>query len=92
MIDLHMHIWGGFFPKRGPPNWSCTTVSREVCDFLAREENHVLNLVQYPYMGMDWRGSFNILFTIVKPPDERGNIIFVTSPSPTEGHYGVEYS
>jgi hypothetical protein len=53
----------------------CTPVGRDVCDFLAREDNLVLDIVQYPYVGMDWRGCPNILFTTIEPPDERGNII-----------------
>jgi hypothetical protein len=65
------------FPKKGQLEFPITPVGRDVCDLLAREDNPVLDIVQYPYMGMDWRGCPNILFTTVEPPDERGNIIIM---------------
>jgi hypothetical protein len=43
--------------------------------FFARQENLVLDLVQYPYMGMDWRGCPNILFIQYEPPYDRGDIV-----------------
>ena len=74
MFDVCMGMWGKLFSKRGPPKWPCILVNREICDFLAKEDNIILDLV---YVGMDWRGFPNILFTIVEPLDERGNIIIM---------------
>jgi hypothetical protein len=73
---MYAHV-GVVVSQEGPAEWLCTLVGREICDFLAGEDNHVLDLVQYPYMGMDWRGCPNILFTIDEPTYERGNIIIM---------------
>ena len=60
-IDARMHVWGELFPKRGQSEWSCSLVDKDVCDLLASEDDcDVLDLVLYPYMGMDWRGCANI--------------------------------
>jgi len=77
MTDARMHMWGKLFPKRSQPGCLCTLIDREICDFLAQEENFVLNVVQYPYVGMDWRGCANILFTTDEPLDDRGNIFIM---------------
>jgi hypothetical protein len=53
MFDVHMCMWGKLFPKSGPLEWPCTLVHREVCDFLARKENPILDVVQYADVGMD---------------------------------------
>ena len=59
--DAHMHMWGKLFPKRGQLEWLCSAVDKDVCDFLASEdERDVLDLVLYPYAGMDWSGCMNI--------------------------------
>jgi hypothetical protein len=75
MFDACMCMWGKSFPKIDTPDWPCTPVGREVCDFLVGEENIVLYVVQYLYTGMYWRGYPNILFTTIEPFDERDNII-----------------
>jgi hypothetical protein len=77
MLDVHMHMWGQLFPKRGQLEFPYTSISRDVCDFLAREDNLVLDIVQYPYAMDGLRGCPNIIFTIVEPPNERGNIIIM---------------
>jgi hypothetical protein len=69
MFDMHMRMWGKFLPKRGPLYWSRTLVEREVCDFFVGEDNIFIDVVQYPYMGMDWRRFPNILFTTIEPLD-----------------------
>ena len=57
--------------------WPCSVVVKGICDFLALEDDRdVLNLVLYPYAGMDSIGCENIQFTEDEPPDDRGNIIF----------------
>jgi hypothetical protein len=58
---------------------SCTPIGREICDFFVGENNIVIDLVQYSYAGMDWRGCSNILFTIDEPTYDRGNIIVMFS-------------
>jgi hypothetical protein len=75
MIDAQMHMWGKLLPKRGQSECTCTTIGREIYDFLAGEDNCVLDLVQYPYARMDWSGFPHILFTTVEKANERGNII-----------------
>jgi hypothetical protein len=37
-----------------------TLVGRDACDLLANEGNPVLDIVEYLYVGMDWRGCPNI--------------------------------
>jgi hypothetical protein len=73
-----MHIYaceGKLIPKRGQYKFLISPVGREVCDLLASEDNPVLNIAEYPYTRMDWRGCPNILFTTTQPTYERGNII-----------------
>ena len=73
-----MQMWGQLFPKRSHSNWSCTTVGKDVCDLLDLEDDcDVLDLVLYPYIGMDWRGCVNIQFTKDDPSDDRGYIILM---------------
>jgi len=57
------------FSKRGQLELSCTPIGKDVGDFLAREDNIVLDIVQYPSTGMDWKGFPNILFTTNGPLD-----------------------
>jgi hypothetical protein len=64
-------------PKRGQYKFPISPVDREVCDLLASEDNLVLDIAEYPYMGMDWRACPNIRFIVEEPPDERGNIIIM---------------
>jgi hypothetical protein len=33
--------------------YPCRPVSSKVLDLLASEDDHILDLVQYPYVGMD---------------------------------------
>ena len=43
-------------------------------EILANEDDHALDMLPYPYVGLDQRGSPEILFTLDVPTDERGNI------------------
>lgn len=43
---------------------------------LGSEDDHDFFTLDFPYMGIYWRGCPNIFFTVVEPPDERGNISF----------------
>ena len=56
-----MHMWVKLFPKRVQSEWPCSAVGKDVCDMLSSEDDlDVLDLVLYPYAGMDWRGCANI--------------------------------
>ena len=73
-------MWGQWFPKMGQLEWPCSLVGNEVYDLLARVDHHVvLELVLYPYAGMDWGGCANIHFTKDEPLNDRGNIMFIFS-------------
>jgi hypothetical protein len=78
---LGLRMWEQLLPKRGILNWPCTSVNREVHEFLAGKDNTVLDVVQYPYVVMDLRGCPNIPFTIVEPLYKRGNIIIMFDKS-----------
>jgi hypothetical protein len=60
MLDVCMCMWGKLIPKKGQLEFPISLVGRDVCDLLASEDNHVLDIVQYLYVGMDWRGCPNI--------------------------------
>ena len=59
------------FPRRGQLEWLCSAINKDICDFMALEDD----LVLYLYVGMDWRGCANIQFNGDEPFDDRGNII-----------------
>jgi hypothetical protein len=40
-------------PKKGQPKFPISPFGRDVCDLLSSEENLILNIVQYPYTGLD---------------------------------------
>ena len=51
-------------------------ISHDSLDLLASVDRlHPFIMVPCPYVGLDWRGCPNILFTDDEPPDDRGNII-----------------
>jgi hypothetical protein len=62
MTEVWMHMWGEMMPKRGMPDFPAR-ISREALQLLASEADHVFVMVSCPYVGMDWRGCPNILFT-----------------------------
>ena len=69
---MHVCTCGGNCCPRG----AISTVGKDVCNLLASEDEHdFVDLVLYPYVGMNWRGCVNIYFTEDEPPDDRGNII-----------------
>ena len=78
--DAPMRMWGQLFPKTGQLDWPCSLVNREVYDLLVEVDHPiVLELVLYPYVGMDWRACANIHFTKDEPSNDRGNIMFIFS-------------
>ena len=53
-----------------------TRISHDALELLASvDEMHPFIMVPCLYVGLDWRGCPNILFTNDEPPDDRGNII-----------------
>ena len=50
-------------------------ISHDALELLGSvDELHAFIMVPCPYVGLDWRGCANILFTDDEPPDDRGNI------------------
>jgi hypothetical protein len=52
-------------------------VGKVVFDLLSSKDDNVLDIVEYPYTRIDWRGCPNILVTIEEPPYERVNNIIM---------------
>ena len=49
-------------------------ISDDALELLASVDEHPFIMVPYPYVGLDWRGCANILFTTDELPDDRANI------------------
>jgi hypothetical protein len=60
MFVAHTYMWGNFMPKRGQTEFPVTLVGKEVFDLLSHEDNHDLDIVEYPYAMIDWRACPNI--------------------------------
>ena len=61
-------------PKRGDTDFFAR-ISHDALELLASvDELHPFIMVPCPYVGLDWRGCANILFTDDEPQDDRGNI------------------
>ena len=73
MTKVHLGMWGKMMPKRGGPEFP-TRITLDVLYMLSSEDSHALNMVPYPYVGMDWRGFPEIFFIADEPSDDRGNI------------------
>jgi hypothetical protein len=73
MTQVWMHMWGKMIPKRGQLEF-LARISTDALGLLASEDDHMFVMVLCPYVGLDWRGCTNILFTLDEPPDARGNI------------------
>ena len=70
-----MHMWGQLMPKRGDTMFPAR-ISHDSLDLLASVDGmHPFILVPCPYVGLDWQGCPNILFTLDEPPDDIGNVI-----------------
>lgn len=63
MINLRMRMLGKIFTNRGQLEWSCRLVSLEVFDMPTNEDDDTIDLIQYPYVGINWLGCVDILFT-----------------------------
>ena len=68
-----MHMWGQMLHKIGHPEFPVIITSKGL-NLLANKDDHTLELVSYPYVGLDWRGCPNLFFTQDELPYERGNI------------------
>ena len=73
MLHVQMEMCCQMMPKRGKSDFS-TRISHDSLDFLFSVDDHAFVLVACPYVGLDWRGCANILFTVDEPLDDRGNI------------------
>jgi len=60
-------------PKRGRPKF-LARISPDSLGLLGSEVDHMFIMVLCHYMGLDWRGCSNILFTPDEPPNDIGNI------------------
>jgi len=72
MLDACMHMWGQLIPKKGQLDFPIFAFGRDVCDLLASRDNLVLDIVQYPYAGMDWRGFLIYVDNDGHPPIPTG--------------------
>jgi len=68
-----MRIWGKMMPKRGLLEFP-TRISPKALMLLGNEDDHMFVMLEFSYVGIDWRGYPNIFFTSVEPLDDRGNI------------------
>ena len=68
-----MHMSGQMMPKREETLFPAR-ISDEALGLLANVFEHPFIMVSCCYVGLDWRGCANILFTDDEPPDDRGNI------------------
>ena len=66
-------MWGQMMPKRGQSDFPAK-ISPNALEFLSIVDDHSFVLVPCPYVGLDWRGCKNILFTQDEQLDARGNI------------------
>ena len=73
LTEVWMRLWGHMVSKRGQSVFPAMIII-EVVEMIASDEDHALDLLPYPYIGLDWRACPNIFFTQDKPPNERGNI------------------
>ena len=75
MLEAWMHMWGQMMPKRGDTFFPAR-ISHDSLDLLASVGGlHRFIMVPCPYVGLDWRGFPNTLFTPDEMPYDRGNII-----------------
>jgi hypothetical protein len=68
-----MCMLGEMMPKRGQPKF-LARIFPDALGLLGNAVDHIFVMVSCPYVGLDWRGCLNILFTPDDPPDDRGNI------------------
>ena len=61
-------------PKRGDTMFPARILHDALDLLVSVDEFCPFIMVPCPYVGLDWRGSTNILFTDDEPPDDRGNI------------------
>ena len=71
--EVLMRVWGKMMPKMGLPKF-LAMISRKALVLLTSEDDHVFVTLVFRYARIIWRGCPNIFFTLVEPPDDRGNI------------------
>jgi len=75
-IHLRMCMWGDMIPKRGQAE-CLARIAPDALELLGSAADHMFAMVLCSYVGLDWRGCPNILFTVDEPPNDRGNIRFL---------------
>ena len=73
MLHVRMQMWGQMMPKRGLSDY-LAKISSDALELLSGADDNSFVTVPCPYMGFDWRGCTNILFTQDEPSDGKGNI------------------
>jgi hypothetical protein len=73
MTWVQIHMWGEMIPNSGMHDFLASILTKEL-DLLSSEGDHISVMFLHPYVGIDWRGYLNILFTMNEPPDDRGKI------------------
>ena len=66
MLESRMHMWGKMMPKRGETKFS-VRISHDALELLANVYEHPFVRIPCRYVGLDWRGCANILFTYDEP-------------------------
>lgn len=69
MIDACIHMWGQMFPKKIQLDLSGRVVGVDIIDMSFSQNDHILDLVKYSYVGMEWCGCPNSLFIATKSPN-----------------------
>ena len=52
MTKVRMRMWGEMMPKRGRFEF-LARITSDVLDMFSNDEDHALDMVPYPYVGMD---------------------------------------
>lgn len=73
ITKAQMRMWGKMMPKRGLLNYSAR-ISVEALILLANEDDHAFVVLEFLYVGIDWRQCPNILFIVDELLDYRGKI------------------
>lgn len=68
-----MHMWGQMIPERGLSEYP-TKIFTKALVLLASEDDSAHFVLEFPYVGIDWRQFPNILFIVTNPLNDRGHI------------------
>ena len=71
--EVWMNMWGQIMPKKVPLEYP-TMISTEALMIFTSEDDHAFVALAFPYAWFDWKQFPNILFIVVEPSYDRGNI------------------